>query len=62
MSASSSKCSRLALCRPEVGNDPAYCANEAVDGETDYRDLHKRDQRPNSHTLSFFRAVPKLPS
>ena len=32
-----------------MGNDPAYCADEPVDCETDYRNLHKRDQRPEEH-------------
>jgi hypothetical protein len=40
---------RLALSRPEVGNDPAYGADEAVDGKGDDRDLHEPDQCPKEH-------------
>ena len=32
-----------------MGDDPAYCADEAVDGETDDRDLYNPDQRPKKH-------------
>ena len=37
------------LGRHEVGNDGAYRADEAVDGEADDRDLHEPDQRPKDY-------------